>query len=125
MRQHRGGRREMVPAYAATTRAEPTRNSLDALTIIRSLGSPPAGLTPAQHRLLTVLEGGALTLVDASRLLRLPLGVVRIVVSELVDQDLILARAPIPQAQGPDTDTLRRVLDGLRQAARDEAGLPR
>lgn len=75
---------------------------------------PPAGLPAAQLALLDALDDGSLTVVEAAALLRLPVSAVRVLAGELVDRELVLARAPIPPAGRFDPDLLERVADGLR-----------
>ncbi|MCM2413312.1 DUF742 domain-containing protein [Streptomyces sp. RKAG290] len=115
MTASRHGRR-LVPAYLATTGcAQPTRNTLDRLTVLSAAGSRvPEGLVPAQRRLAVLIHGGALPLAEAAAYLHLPVSVLRVLVADLVDAGHLVARAPIPEAQRPEPQLLERVLSGLR-----------
>ncbi|WP_331762273.1 DUF742 domain-containing protein (plasmid) [Streptomyces sp. NBC_01527] len=108
--------RRLVPAYLATTGcAQPTRNTLDRLTVLSAASSRvPDGLIPAQRRLAVLIHGGALPLAEAAAYLHLPVSVVRVLVADLVDAGHLGARAPIPEAERPETQLLERVLSGLR-----------
>jgi hypothetical protein len=108
--------RRMVPPYLATTgRAQPTRNTLDGLTLLSAAaGRMPEGLEPAQHRLAELVHGGPLSLAEAAAYLGLPVSVARVLVAELVDAGHLSARAPITVAQQPDRELLERVVSGLR-----------
>ncbi|MFI2436747.1 DUF742 domain-containing protein [Streptomyces sp. NPDC018693] len=108
--------RPLVPAYLSTGGvARPSRPQLERLSVlVRGEAPVPAGLTAAELALLDVLEGGALALVEAAALLRLPVSAVRVLAADLADRDLVLARAPIPPAERFEPDLLKRVADGLR-----------
>ncbi|MFR9795650.1 DUF742 domain-containing protein [Streptomyces sp. MS06] len=112
----RPGGRPLVPAYLATGGvARPSRPRLERLSVLAAAGQPaPAVLSAAQQALLEVLGEGALTLVESAALLRLPVSAVRVLAADLIDQDLVAARAPIPPADRFDPDLLKRVADGLR-----------
>ncbi|MCX5000115.1 DUF742 domain-containing protein [Streptomyces longwoodensis] len=108
--------RPLVPAYLSTGGvARPSRPQLERLSVLTRGDAPvPAGLPAAALALLDVLEGGALALVEAAALLRLPVSAVRVLAADLADRDLLLARAPIPPADRFAPDLLKRVADGLR-----------
>ncbi|MGH3312072.1 MAG: DUF742 domain-containing protein [Streptomyces sp.] len=108
--------RRLVPAYLATTgRAHPSRNTLDRLTVLHGAVDPMSGgLRPEQRRLLELLRPGALSLAEAAAHLRLPVSVVKVLVADLVDEGLLLARAPVSDAELPERRILEKVLDGLR-----------
>ncbi|KUO05629.1 DUF742 domain-containing protein [Streptomyces caeruleatus] len=112
----RPGGRPLVPAYLSTGGvARPSRPQLERLSVLVGTGtSPPAGLPAAQLALLDALVDGSLTVVEAAALLRLPVSAVRVLAGELVDRELVRARAPIPPARRFDPDLLERVADGLR-----------
>jgi hypothetical protein len=111
-RQHR----PFVPAYMALDgRVEPTRNTLDPLSLLTAaLDGVPYGLDPPCHRIAELLRGGPLSLAEVAAYVRLPVGVVKVLVSDLVDGGHVRARAPIPQAEQLETQFLERVLSGLR-----------
>ncbi|MEY9969110.1 hypothetical protein ABIA33_007197 [Streptacidiphilus sp. MAP12-16] len=112
---HSPGRR-LVPAYLATAgSARPSRNTVDRITIVAGASRDvPEGLGPAQHRIAQLLQSGSLTVVEVAAYLRLPVSVVKVLVSELVDSGHLLARAPVPPAGRYDRQLLERVLSGLR-----------
>ncbi|MFE0515788.1 DUF742 domain-containing protein [Streptomyces sp. NPDC058964] len=115
MTGRRGGR-PLVPAYLSTGGvARPSRPHLERLSVLTAGGEPvPAGLPAAQLALLDLLDGGSLTVMEAAALLELPVSAVRVLAAELLDRNLVLARAPIPPAERFDPDLLKRVADGLR-----------
>ncbi len=55
------------------------------------------------------------SVVEISARLRLPLGVARVLVSDLHAEGLLDVHLPNPRAQGPDEELLGKVLDGLQR----------
>lgn len=108
--------RPLVPAYLSTGGvARPSRDCLERLSVLTATGaSPPAGLPAAQLALLDALAGGSLTVVEAAAMLELPVSAIRVLATDLSDQDLVRDRPPVPPADLPDPDLLKRVADGLR-----------
>lgn len=110
----------MVRPYALTGgRTDPVGDTvLDLISVIAASGPAPApaesrGLGP-EHRKLIGLCQEPMTVADAAADLELPLGVVRVLLADLVQQDMIIVqprRAGRPQAS---TELLKEVLDGLR-----------
>jgi hypothetical protein len=108
--------RPLVPAYLSTGGvARPSRNTLERLSLLSGEGKPaPAGLPDAEYALLDTLGGGSLTVVEAAALLELPVSVICVLAADLTDKGLVTARRPVPVAELPDPDLLKRVADGLR-----------
>ena len=97
-------------------RARPTRNTIgvDTLFIAVEPAQPlPVGAS-RQERALLAMFRGLLSLVEAAARLKLPVSVVRVLASDLVDSGHLTARAGSPQTTSPDTHLLLEVLDGLR-----------
>ncbi|SDG34698.1 Protein of unknown function [Sinosporangium album] len=105
----------VVPAYALTRgRAKPSGTAIDLMAVITATSRRrPGNLTPEQ---LTILElaARATPLADIASELGLPLGVVRVLVGDLLDQQLVTVRPPAPAAQLPQERILLEVIDGLR-----------
>ncbi|MBY8882518.1 DUF742 domain-containing protein [Actinacidiphila acidipaludis] len=108
--------RPLVPAYLSTGGvARPARACLERLTVLTGTGEPaPPALPAAQHALLDMLGDGSLTVVEAAALLELPVSAIRVLADELLGRGLILSRPPVPVAELPEPDLLKRVADGLR-----------
>jgi len=110
----------VVRPYALTGgRTDPAGGAvLDVISVIVAAGPPPTAaasrrLSP-EHRKLIGLCQEPMTLADAAADMALPLGVVRVLLADLVQQKLIIVqprRAVRPQAS---PQLLREVLDGLR-----------
>jgi hypothetical protein len=111
----------VVRPYALTGgRTDPVGDTvLDLIAVISASGPAPgpaelAKLSP-EHRKLLGLCQAPVTVADAAADLALPLGVVRVLLSDLIQQDKIavLPRRTAPP-QAADLDLLKEVLDGLR-----------
>jgi Protein of unknown function (DUF742) len=110
----------VVRPYALTGgRTDPAGGAvLDLISVVVAAGPPPAAagsrrLSP-EHRKLIALCQEPMTVADAAADMALPLGVVRVLLADLLQQKLITLqprRAARPQAS---PDLLREVLNGLR-----------
>jgi Protein of unknown function (DUF742) len=114
----------VVRPYALTGgRTDPVGDTvLDLIAVIAASGPTPgpaelAKLSP-EHRKLLDLCQAPVTVADAAVAadIALPLGVVRVLLSDLIQQDKIavLPRRPVRPQAGADLDLLKEVLDGLR-----------
>jgi hypothetical protein len=110
----------VVRPYALTGgRTAPAGDTvLDLITVVAASGPPPApgrspGLAPEHRRLLRLCQQ-PVTVADVTADVELPLGVVRILLADLIQENLIAVRprpAVRPQASH---NLLQEVLDGLR-----------
>ncbi|HEY2223866.1 DUF742 domain-containing protein [Actinomycetospora sp.] len=111
-----GGR--VVPNYAFTagrTRSTKLDMPMEALVTATDLGlAKRAGLTPEQR---SILEAAVepLSLAEIGSLLGVPIGVARVLVSDLAADDHLAVHLPLVGADGrPRRELLERLLDGLR-----------
>jgi DNA-binding MarR family transcriptional regulator len=74
--------------------------------------SDQASLGPEQIRILDLCRV-PVTVADLASAIDLPLGVVRILLDDLAQEDLIEVRTPAPTARVTDKQLLRQVLDAL------------
>lgn len=98
-------------------RSRPSRNTigLETLLVVPDPPKPlPVSATREARALVRMCER-LLSLAEAGAHLELPLSLVKILVSELVDSGHLTARSGIPQATAPDSQLLQEVLDGLRR----------
>lgn len=73
-----------------------------------------AGFTPERRAILGLCQE-PITVADLAAELRLPLGVVRIILDDLVHEGLIEVRVAAEQGWATDTSLLERVIDGIRE----------
>jgi hypothetical protein len=110
----------IVRPYAMTggrTRPRGGGDAFDLITLV--FGADPAsvdryGLDP-EHLEVLALCRRPTPVADIASEIDLPLGVVRVLLSDLRDKGLIDVRQPMASSlQPPDEQVLRQVLDGLR-----------
>jgi hypothetical protein len=110
----------VVRPYALTGgRTDPVGGAvLDLISVIVASGPPPAGavsrrLSP-EHRKLIALCQEPMTVADTAADMALPLGVVRVLLADLIQQKLITVQPRRAERPQVSQDLLREVLDGLR-----------
>ncbi|MEU5988376.1 DUF742 domain-containing protein [Spirillospora sp. NPDC047418] len=121
MTPRRNERALVRPHVVTGGRAHPTRNVFDLVTLVIATGDLPlrsggTGLSPEKARILALCRGGALSVVEIAGHLRLPVGVVKVLLSDLVDGGHLTTRAAAPAARQSKARLLQEVLDGLRAA---------
>ena len=119
MTPRRNERALVRPHVVTGGRAHPTRNVFDLVTLVIAAGDLPlrsggTGLSPEKARILALCRGGALSVVEIAGHLRLPVGVVKVLLSDLVDGGHLTTRAAAPAARQSKARLLQEVLDGLR-----------
>jgi Protein of unknown function (DUF742) len=110
----------VVRPYAVTGgRTQPADGeTLDLLTVVIATGQPagaddPARLTP-EHRRILGLCGQQATLADIAADVALPVGVVRVLLADLIQQGAIIVVRQRPADQRTGNNVLQEILNGLR-----------
>lgn len=107
----------LVRPYAMTRgRTEPSRGGFDLISLVaatRAARHDRADLAP-EHRAIMKLCQSAVSVAEISAHLDLPLGIVRVMLSDLLDEGLILAREPQRSSEPPPDHVVRAVINGLR-----------
>jgi hypothetical protein len=112
----RSAGRQRVRPYAMTggrTQAGRADLELEALVVI----TPPAGQharMTVEQRAIAALCRDTLSIAEISARLNIPLGVIRILVSDMQDDGMVHVHRPIQAEQQTDLNLLERVLYGLR-----------
>ncbi|MGP4027041.1 DUF742 domain-containing protein [Actinomadura sp. 3N407] len=115
MNPRRNERALVRPHVVTGGRAHPTRNVFDLVTLLIATGDlPRTGLSPEKLRIIELCRGGALSVVEIAGHLGLPVGVTKVLLSDLVDSGHLTTRAGAPAAQQSKVRLLQEVLDGLR-----------
>ncbi|MGW2630576.1 DUF742 domain-containing protein [Streptomyces chattanoogensis] len=116
----------MVRLYAMTAgRARPSSEAFELMAVVRAesrpdddAGAGPDGdgpaLSPEQRTVLALCGERPRPVADIASDSGLPLGVVRVLLSDLLAAGLIQVNRPVPPAQLPDAHILKEVIDGLR-----------
>ncbi|BDM70640.1 hypothetical protein HEK616_41270 [Streptomyces nigrescens] len=86
------------------------------ITLVTVHPEPPRTkpLDPERLGVLDLCSGGFLSIAEIAGHTRLPVGVVKILVSDLVHEGHLCSRAPVPSAQLVDRQILEEVLNGLQ-----------
>jgi hypothetical protein len=108
----------LVRPYALTGgRARILRVDLQLEALLSATTAPPAqvALSPEQRTIAQLCHRRFQSIAEISALLKLPLGVVRVLVGEMVDRGVVELYQPKHQAKHPDRLLLERVRDGLRR----------
>ncbi|WP_317441445.1 DUF742 domain-containing protein [Streptomyces collinus] len=71
-------------------------------------------LSPEACQVLELVRDGFLSVAEVAAHTHLPLGVVRILLAQMEESGLIIARKPVPRAERVDREVLNAVLDGLK-----------
>ena len=111
-----GRDRRRVRPYAMTGgRTRPTHDDLEieALVSTTSTGERTPKLT-VEQRAIAALCHELLSIAEVSAQLRLPLGVIRVLVGDMADDGLVMVHRPAQTGDRPDLALLERVLYGLR-----------
>ncbi len=113
----------VVRLYSMTRgRTRPVEEGLfDLISLITAVDpGPVAGAVPAhvldpEHQtLLTLCRREPLSVAELGSFTDLPVSVVRVLLGDLYDADLISVTRPVPLAELPDERLLRDVINGLR-----------
>jgi hypothetical protein len=88
--------------------------ALDLVTLIVARSGPRPGMQP-EHAAIIRLCQAPLSVAEISAYLRLPVSVVTVLLSDLLADQRVLARAPVPPAQLPDRALIEAVIDGLQK----------
>jgi hypothetical protein len=112
----------VVRPYAVTGgRTEPAHGeALDLIAIVVAAPATSAsgltadsGLSP-EHRRIVSMCWHPVTVADVAAETTLPIGVVRVLLADLIQHDMIRVLPQRPANEQPSTDLLREVLHGLR-----------
>ena len=109
----RGGR--VVPVYALTRGRTRSRGVEDmpVETLVTTTGVPPVGWQPEYLATVDLAER-PVSIAEIGAELRVPVGVARVVVSDLVAAGHLAVHLPPSADGGPSTAVLERLLEGLR-----------
>ena len=105
------------PYVITKGRSRPTRNTVGVETLLIRVDPArelPVSATREEHALVRMCEH-LLSLVEAAAHLGLPVSLVTILASDLIDAGHLSARSGIPQTKQPDSTLLQEVLNGLRR----------
>ncbi|MFF9016860.1 DUF742 domain-containing protein [Streptomyces sp. NPDC014870] len=109
---------ELVRPYVITKgRGLPDEEQLSLVTLVTASADHqqrPTRLSPEEQSLLDLCTAGYLSVAEVAGHTRLPIGVVRILLSALAEGGYLITRPPVQRAALADRDILEEVLNGLR-----------
>ncbi|MDQ0787483.1 hypothetical protein QFZ63_004658 [Streptomyces sp. B3I7] len=88
--------------------------SLHTLVTLAPDAELPLGASPEVREIWELCAGGYLAVAEVSAHLGLPVGVARLLLTDLYEQGHLLRRAAPPRAQLVDRETIEKVLHGLQ-----------
>ncbi|MFF3547435.1 DUF742 domain-containing protein [Streptomyces platensis] len=71
-------------------------------------------LSPEHVEIVALCRQEPLSVAELAAELDLPVGVVRVLIGDLLDAELVHVSRPVPPAELPDEKVLREVIEGLR-----------
>jgi Protein of unknown function (DUF742) len=107
----------VVRPYTLTGgRSRPITGGLSLLTHVEALYAPDADLINLQpeHRANLTMTRTALSLAEIAARVDLPVGVVRVLIGDLLHENLVSTFESDTAVNPPDENTLQAVIDGLR-----------
>lgn len=111
----------LVPLFVITNgRALPPDHEYEHTTLVTAAPAAENGqaaartLSPEAGQVMDLVANGFLSVAEVAGHTHLPLGVVRILLAQLEEDGLILARSPIPRAERVDRELVSAVLEGLK-----------
>ncbi|WP_171168749.1 DUF742 domain-containing protein [Streptomyces sp. I05A-00742] len=111
----RGGRAARVRPYSAAGGRTPCGHVLQVETLVQAHGEAPGARPLPETGAIMGLCRGLRSVAEVSALLRMPLGAVRVLLGDLVDQGRIRVYGPGHGTGRPDRALLERVQCGLRR----------
>ncbi|MEU9702898.1 DUF742 domain-containing protein [Streptomyces sp. NPDC047981] len=109
---------ELVRPYVITKgRGLPDEEQLSLVTLVTASADHhqrPTRLSPEEQSMLDLCTAGYLSVAEVAGHTRLPIGVVRILLSALTEGGYLITRPPVQRAALADRDILEEVLNGLR-----------
>ena len=106
----------LVRSYAvARGRTRPTRHDLEMTTLVVAVSADRHVDVDREYAHIIKMSRRPLSVAEVSATLNLPLAVVKVLLSDLIDWGLIIFRSPPRTSDVPRTELLQAVLDGIRK----------
>jgi hypothetical protein len=106
----------LVRPYAvARGRTRPTRHDLEMTTLVVAVSADRHVDVDREYAHIIGMSRRPLSIAEVSATLNLPLTVVKVLLSDLIDWGLIIFRSPPRTSDVPRTELLQAVLDGIRK----------
>ncbi|MFD1495987.1 DUF742 domain-containing protein [Streptosporangium lutulentum] len=115
--QAKSGRDRLIRPYAVTGgRTAPRMQlALEALVSSATLANVDLSTLSTEYQAIISLSRQVRSVAELSALLRMPLGVTRVLIADMAAEGLVQLHQPQLDAGKPDLNLLERVLSGLRR----------
>ncbi|GGP89254.1 DUF742 domain-containing protein [Streptosporangium sp. NPDC048047] len=115
--QAKSGRNRLIRPYAVTGgRTAPRMQlALEALVSSATFVSVDSATLSTEYQAIISLSQQVRSVAELSALLRMPLGVTRVLIADMAAEGLVQIHQPSLDAGKPDLNLLERVLSGLRR----------
>ncbi|MER7127537.1 DUF742 domain-containing protein [Streptosporangium saharense] len=115
--QAKSGRNRLIRPYAVTGgRTAPRMQlALEALVSSATFMSVDTATLSTEYQAIISLSQQVRSVAELSALLRMPLGVTRVLIADMAAEGLVQIHQPSLDAGKPDLNLLERVLSGLRR----------
>lgn len=100
--------------YAIADTVDGGRAELDLVTLIVARSAPPPSASPEEAAVIQ-LCASPLSVAELSAYLNLPFSAMTVLITELITNELVQARAPIVRKALPDRSLLEAVMHGLQR----------
>lgn len=106
----------LVRPYAvARGRTRPTRHDLELITLVVAVTTDHHNQMDPEYSRIVELCQRPLSVAEVSAMLKLPLVVIKVLLSDLIDWGFIVFRSPPRTSDVPNMELLQAVLDGIRK----------
>ncbi|MET7683150.1 DUF742 domain-containing protein [Streptomyces sp. NPDC005423] len=108
---------DLVPLFVITQgHALPPEHQYSHTTLVTAKEGAHAArtLSPEARAVMDLVADGYLSVAEVAAYTRLPLGVVRILLAQMKENDLLMVRPPVARAAHTDRELLSAVLNGLK-----------
>jgi hypothetical protein len=106
----------LVRPYAvARGRTRPTRHDLEMTTLVVTVTTDRHVIVDREYSHILQMCRRPLSIAEVSATLNLPLVVVKVLLSDLIDWGLMIFRSPPRTSDVPQMELLQAVLDGIRK----------
>jgi len=106
----------LVRPYAVTRgRTRPTRHDLEMTTLVVTARTDRHANVDREYAHILEICRRPLSIAEVSAMLNLPLVVVKVLLSDLIDWGLIIFRSPPRTSDVPQMELLQAVLNGIRK----------
>jgi uncharacterized protein DUF742 len=104
----------LVRPYQVTRGRTQSRPDLNMITLVVAANTEAGNLDPEYAAILRLCQVPT-SVAEISATLSLPLAVVKILISDLIEGRLLIFSSPHLDSSVPDMETLQAVLDGIRR----------